>query len=260
MRKQILILAFFVTSIGFSQVGERISIDGRISVPSGDDPEGIIVTNLTSNSISVSDGNGHFGVAVALGDRINFSALQFEDFSIVVDQKVLNAKKLNVFINAQTTELPEVVVRPFDLSGNVEVDVNRIPVEGVDLPEISSREVYDPSLNFRPDSLDSPENAAMRNSLMKNGLNFANIFRAIYTSEEFVERDYDSLTEEIRQLYDDDFFLSHLQIERDQIHNFILYAEDNGLTKEMLEKGNEFELIEFLIEQGREYNVTQVSD
>lgn len=253
MKNLLLILFLSVSILGYSQTGERIMVNGKINVPIGDEPEGITIINTTTNRGAVSDAEGDFQIAVAIGDVIRFSALQFQEFSIIVDRNVIESRQLNVFVSESATELPEVVISSVDLSGNVRVDVNRIPDSAANIPELTPEAVYKASLELKPGELSTPENAAMPDRFMEYGLNFANIFRAIISSRESGDVDFEPLPAQIRELYDDEFFREHLNIERARINDFILYAEDNGLTKNMLKEGNELELIEFLILQSKEF-------
>mgnify|MGYP005838176503 CR=1 FL=1 len=59
--------------------------------------------------------------------------------------------------------------------------------------------------------------------------------------------------EQIQQLYRDEFFIDQLNIAEENIQEFISFAEDNGLTSQMLQPENEMLLIEFLISQSEAY-------
>ncbi|HET8753285.1 MAG TPA: hypothetical protein VFM59_02910, partial [Salinimicrobium sp.] len=223
-----------------------------------DDAEGITVYNKTTNRGTISTEEGDFMLAVALGDTIAFSAVQFQDFSVVIDQGVIDSGQLNVVINEAVNQLAEVVVRPYDLSGNVAVDVNRIAVAPTNLPAMSAAEINEAERQFLPDRLTVPENSVMGNRFMEHGLNFANIFRAIFASRDQSEFDTIAVEEQILLLYDDEFFRENLDVEKENINDFISFAEENGLSEEMLKEGNQLDLIEFLIAQSKSYNL-QVS-
>lgn len=254
MKTLALLTLLLFTGICSAQITERTMIDGKITVPVGDDPEGITIFNISSNQGTISMDDGTFRIPVAVGDELTFSALQFQEFKVVIDQRVMEAEELNVFISEAVTELPEVSVGEPDLSGNIEVDVNRIPVEEANLPDVTAAEINDHEWNFRPDEQTTPENAAMQASLMEDGMNFANIFRGIYSRRlAAINSSSEPVEEDMRRLYDDDFFQEHLDIKQENIHDFILYAEENGLTTEMVEEGNELDLIEFLVDQSRQY-------
>ena len=250
--KTLFYLTIFLFSVGVV-AQERVSIAGKITPPLGEDPQGISIINRTARSATISNEVGNFNIRVATGDTLDFTALQYQDFSVIIDKGVVENRQLNVFISESVTELPEVVVFPYDLSGNVEVDVKRIPDPGASLPYISLEEIYNASLTMPPGPLTTPENAAMRDSFIENGLNFANIFREIFSAREIGGEEFEPLDEELRQLYDDEFFREYLDIEKAEITNFIYYAEDHGLTEEMLREGRELELVEFLVNISRQF-------
>ena len=130
-----------------------------------------------------------------------------------------------------------------------------------DLPTESAAEINVYEYTFRPDALNSPENAAMREAMIHSGANFANIFREIFRSRKIVTRDAQNneVTNEVKQLYNDEFFKDYLNIEPENINEFIFFAEDAGLTPRMLEEENELELIDFLVEQSRRYRERKVN-
>lgn len=254
MKKLVLVVLFLSSFFCIAQVGDRVIIEGKIKVPAGDDPVGISVYNTTSNKATVTSEDGSFNIAVALEDELVFLALQFQEFTVIIDQNTLETKTLNIQIKESVTELPEVIINQTDLTGYVEVDVQRIPVEETKFPTENAAQINDADWEFRPDEQTSPENAAMRSSMMEEGMNFANIFRSIYSSRESGARDFEPLEEDVRLLYDDEFFREKLNVKQENIYEFILFAEDNGLTKEMLEEGNQLDLVQFLMEQSKRYN------
>lgn len=259
--KRLLVLSFLLFScLGFSQ---RVMINGTIKVPVGEDPQGISVVNATAMRATISNETGLFQIPVTEGDTLTFSSLQFQDFSVIIDEGVVKSRKLNVFVSEAITELPEVVVTPYDLSGNVNVDVKIIPTEDLDLPTKSAAELNPYDYEFPPDSLVSPPNATMRTSFMENGLNIANIFRNIFITHDVHAnvKESQEIEKQILLLYDDEFYQEYLNIQKENIHEFIYFAEDNGLTKAMLKPKNEMQLLEFLIAQSHRYKkIKQESD
>lgn len=257
MKSFIITVLLLVSGLGFAQ--ERAIIQGNITVPPGDDPEGITIYNKTTNRGTVSQDDGTFLIAVALNDTLSFSAVQFQEFSVIIDQGVIDSGKLNIVINESINQLAEVVVKPYDLSGNVAVDVKRIPIASTALPDITASEINEMERQFKPDQLSVPENAAMPDRFMKNGLNIANIFRLIFSkeNEELQSKDID---DQILLLYDDEFFKEYLNIKKENIHEFIDFAEDNGLSKAMLKEGNELDLVEFLIAESKVYKSRKLSE
>ncbi|WP_189605493.1 hypothetical protein [Salinimicrobium marinum] len=264
MKRLLLFIFLMIFGLVSAQEKDRIPVNGTISVPMGDDPEGVAIVNITTGQGTFSREGGDFRLEVAVEDTVRFTALQYQEFSVIIDQGVIDTGQLIVTISESITELPEVVVSPLDLSGNVEVDVMRIPTETTNLPDSSAAEIEDTDWDFRPDDQTSPQNAAMRNTMIFSGnaRNFGNIFRHIFTSRSrsavsntgsAPERRLSNIDDEIQNLYNDGFFIKNLDIKKENIHEFIFFAEDNGLTSEMLKEENEIELIRFLLEQSERY-------
>lgn len=252
MKSLITCLIILMSTVCLAQ--DRVLITGNITAPVGESAEGISVVNRTAKSATIANETGDFSIRVAVSDTLHFSAIQFQNFSVIIDDGVVENRQLNVFISEAVTELPEVVVSPYDLSGNVQVDVKIIPVVEADLPTKSAAEINPYEYTFRPDSLVSPPNAAMRSGMIYSGMNFANIFRNIFTPRDVItnvgEEDID---EKVLQLHEDEFFREQLNIRKENIKEFIFFAEDNGLTSEMLKPENELVLIEFLVAQSQKY-------
>ena len=252
MKACLSLLLFFICSVGIAQ---RVPIEGKINVPLGEEPEGIAVINSSATRATVADSEGEFSILAQVGDTLNFQSLQFQDFSVIIDQGVINERKLTVFISEAITPLAEVIVSPYDLSGNVRVDVQKVELVPVDLPTKTATEINPYEWEFRPDAQTSPENAAMRTAMIYSGANFANIFRSIFKESDILTNvgKKEELEEKVLLLYDDDFFEEHLNIKEENIYDFLHFAQNNGLTSEMLEEENELELLEFLIAQGQRF-------
>lgn len=254
--KNLLIILFFLSSglTILAQTQERVMISGTIKMPPGDDFDGISIFNVNTNRGTVTNNDGEFEIAVAIGDRLRVSSVQFQEFTVIIDQGIIDAGQMNITINEVVNLLPEVVVNPYDLTGNVNVDVVRLQV--VELPDtLTAADVADPYNGV----VTSPRNEAMAESdnipRLVNGLNFVNLFKEllIQTREEQVQQTEANIDEEVRLLISDEFFKEYVDIEAEKIPEFIFYADDMGLDEEMLKEGNELDLIDFLIQQGKNF-------
>ena len=252
---------FFLATVLHAQMSSRMLIKGKINVPIDDEASSIDVYNLSTTKGTITDNYGEFLIAVAEGDKLYFSGIQYQDFTVEITEDIMKSKKLNITINEAVTELEEVTVRPYGLSGNIEVDLQKIQTQDINTPNGGSLalvETYDYEL--RPDDKTKVHNDAIDKSYLKNGLNFANIFREIFSSrdkdasKDMIKEDIDV---KIRKVYDDDFFNQYLNIKRENINEFIFYAQEHGLHKEMLKRGNDLALIQFLIEKSKAYKMQQ---
>lgn len=258
--KKIVTLFLFLFSVAgvFAQERDRVSISGSVIMPEAEDPQGVTVFNINSKKGTVTNETGTFKIAVALNDSLSVSSLQFQAFIIVIDEGIINTRQINIRINEVVNLLPEVVVRPYDLTGNISVDINRLPVANLpdSLDAVNTQGMYFKS-DAAPDLASPPENVAMAASQNRliNGLNFVNLFKEflITSKTQQIERPQSQIYAEVRELYDDEFFRANFDIKLEDIPEFIDFADRNGLKEEMLQEGNELDLIEFLLDQSKRF-------
>jgi len=257
-----LLVAFFFVQFAFAQSNDRILISGSIEVPAGDDPQGISVFNINSQEGTISNSEGKFNIRVAENDSIKVFAVQFQEFLVVIDKRVLESKTLNIYVTELVNRLPEVIVSPYDLTGELNVDMEKLEV--IQLPvniDIGIPQGEFANVENIADFGKAPKNQALAFSQTRlvNGINFVNLFKLLLISNKKndISNPYSDSFEEIdvelRQLYDDQFFQDNFKIDLESIPDFILYADRNGLDEEMLRKGNELDLIDFLMDQSKKY-------
>ncbi|HET8810200.1 MAG TPA: carboxypeptidase-like regulatory domain-containing protein [Flavobacteriaceae bacterium] len=252
--KQLLLLFLLFTPI-FSFAQNRVEIEGKINVPLNAEASGIAVYNLNSRQGTVTDDYGAFSIAAKLNDSLSISSVQYEPFVVIIDQGVIDTKTLTIAVREAVTQLDEVIVRPYDLSGNVSVDIEKVATSSNPL-KMGSRQIVttDPSYGYDEAT---PLERTMDDPFLRNGIQFVNIFKAIFKNDDRnkknVSRQHVDMDVQIRKMYNDDFFQEYIDIEKEEINEFIFYAERNGLSNELLQKGNELDLIEFLIAQGKAF-------
>lgn len=258
----LLFLIILLSQLGFSQTKERIIINGTIGVPAGDDVQGISIFNLNTKEGTISNFEGKFAIPVAENDTLKVFAVQFQEFMVVIDDRVIESEILNIYVSELVNRLPEVIVSPYDLSGNLNVDAKGLKVINmpVDMSVAVPSGTYDNVENIA-DFGKAPKNQALAFSQTRlvNGINFVNLFKLLLISNKKndISNPYSNSYEvkdiELRELYNDQFFKDNFNINFENIPEFIAYADGNGLDEEMLRKGNELDLIDFLMEQSKKY-------
>ncbi|TVZ27368.1 hypothetical protein JM83_2405 [Gillisia sp. Hel_I_86] len=257
-----LLVVFFTVQFTYAQSNDRIRISGSIEVPVGEDPQGISIFNINSQEGTISNAEGKFAISVTQSDTIKVFAVQFQEFTVVIDKRVLETKKMNIYVSELVNRLPEVLVSPYDLSGQLNADVENLEV--IQMPvnmEVGIPEGEFANVENVVDFGKAPKNQALAFSQTRlvNGLNFVNLFKSLLISNKKNDisnpytKSYESIDNELRDLYNDEFFKEYFKIELENIPDFILYADRNGLDEEMLRKGNELDLIDFLMEQSKKY-------
>ncbi len=259
--KTLFIFTAFLFSVTFTMFAqERVEIQGQITVTENANAEGITVFNESTNKGEVTDAYGKFNISVALNERLAFSSIQFREFIVIIDEGVIKNKKLNVYLQEGINQLGEVVIRPYDLSGNVAVAVSYIETDaGAVFNANSLNLVQGYDYTFTDTNQSRVQNASQKSLYLENQLNIKNIIKLFFKKDKDDQEPETAIFEadvNVRKSYNDTFFTEQLGIAPKDINSFIFYAQDIGLTKDMLNKGQELELIEFLIDASKTFKTT----
>ena len=120
------------------------TIEGRV-LNVEEDVANVHLLNLTTNKVTITSADGYFTISAKLNDTIRFSAVQFTRKELVVNQAMLDGF-IVVKLSTSLTELEEVVVWPYMLSGDLLKDMDAIEIEAIitastlDLPNANVKE------------------------------------------------------------------------------------------------------------------------
>jgi hypothetical protein len=273
MTKQLLLILFFTFSITvFSQEVERIKISGKISASKGEDVEGINIYNNSSKIGTITSVSGEFEISVAENDRLFFSAMQFQNFTVIIDQGILESKSMHIMLNPVINQLDEVLIRPYDLSGNIVADVKRINVTSVSNEFDLSYKTMEFEYEFAPDNQTSIKGNkaedAYFNGQFREGANFIGLAGLLVSAfvpinkskskskpsnKREVISEVDMVTNAVQHRFGVAYLTENFNIPEDKVNEFIYFVEDNGIDKDLLRPENELLLIEFLGEQSEDF-------
>ncbi|MGO3182307.1 MAG: carboxypeptidase-like regulatory domain-containing protein [Aequorivita sp.] len=267
MTKKLLLLLFLAVSpILLAQDIERTKVLGKIHVPQGEDAEGISVYNISAQKGTITDVNGSFEIDVTENDRLQVTALQYQSFTVQVDRGIIERKIMNIFLNPSVNQLEEVVVRPYDLSGNINVDVKKIPTYDVGNDWDLSYGAMEYDYDFKPDDKTAISGNAAEEALhdhtLKNGADvlaiLGGVANLLYPRGKTIsiaerERNQALVSNNIQQRFSKDFIEANFDIPEDKAVDFLFYAQENGLDEKLLKPENEMELMEFLFKKSEEY-------
>jgi hypothetical protein len=92
---------------------------------------------------------------------------------------------------------------------------------------------------------------------MRDGINFVNIFKALMKSVKGstneASREPLKISEVLRQVYDDEFFVVDLKLPQEKINDYLLYCDTQMPERSLLQKDNEFQLIDFLVTHSKTF-------
>lgn len=265
MQKLLLVLIFIVPFVGLSQQIERVMVEGVITAPPGEDLEAISIYNVSSQKGTITNENGEFSLEVGVNDRVLFSALQFQKFTVIVDEGIVANKVMKIYVNPAILQLDEIIVRPHDLTGNIIVDASRIktsdPLAAMNL----SWEDLNYGFEFSDDKSSGVENSGMR-EVPSAGLNilypFVLLADLIFKKSDSKPKKLNPLDEmklddasfvALNQRFQKSYFTDVLLLPEERIENFIYFIIENGFTADLLKENNELKLMDFLEKQSKIY-------
>ena len=244
------------TALTYAQDVVRVEVKGNIVVDRNE-IEGVTVFNSSSNKGTVTDKDGGFIIEVALNDRLEFAALQFKDFNVVITQDIIDAKAMTVLLVEQVNKLPEVLILPHNLTGNLVTDVNSIALVNPDLDALYFGLGNLDKIDFTEDHLSAVTNLAMRQQNLLYGVNMVDVLgillNQIFPSKNRVEFVPEYKRQRILEIYDKDYLIAALNILEKDLVEFVYYIEEDNFNFALLEPHREFEFLEFLKSQEQKF-------
>lgn len=235
--KALFLSLFLFSSILFAQEVDRKPIMGQVLYRSSNVVDEQVI-NTTTEDYTITDENGRFRIDVAVGDELVFMAVNYELKHLVITQEIIDNNRIVVEVNEKVNVLDEVVISPENRAKFLELK-----------NEEFKQFVYEIDRGTEVENIAQP----MYLRGMKNGINFVNIFKAIFKENADKNRPNFKLSEVLRAVYDDQFFVDNLYLSVDMIDDFLSFCDAQTPEKSLMLKKNEFELLQFLVEQSQAY-------
>lgn len=144
-------LFFLIFLFGVTVFSQQKILKGHVLADSLDVYK-INIVNITQENGTTTTQNGQFSLAVHLRDSIVFSSLVYEFYSLIVNSSHFE-KPVKISLERQINTLPEVVLTPYDLSGEL----------GKDVMQVSTYHLDQERLGFKiPRRLNYPESELKR--------------------------------------------------------------------------------------------------
>ena len=257
--KKLYILFFsllFTITISKAQEVDRIKIEGQIIVDYPD-LEGVTVFNHSSNKGTITNKDGKFSISVALNDKIEISALQFKKFLVIISKEIIEAKSMTVFLVENINKLDEVLILPYGLTGDLNTDVANAKSINPNLDAIYFGLENMNAFEFSDDYKSQVVNSTMTPQHFEYGMDFVKIIggllKPIFKKNKENKEVKLASTQTFKTKYSAEYLLKRLDIPKEDISFFIDYIENKGIDPELLESGNEFMFIDFLITESKAF-------
>ncbi|TDD75594.1 carboxypeptidase-like regulatory domain-containing protein [Flavobacterium caseinilyticum] len=120
-----------VSAYTFAQVKEPSQkVDGIIISNTNRLPlSGVNIININKVRGATTDSRGYFEIDVQLNDTLHFTSLGFQSLRVRVTNDWIKNKSTKIQLTEKAIALEEVVIRPFNLTGYLEVDTKIIPTK-----------------------------------------------------------------------------------------------------------------------------------
>jgi len=242
MKKYLYLTLLCVCQIAFSQSIMRKSLKGQV-INDSIKVDNVVVFNINAQKGTSVYGDGSFEIEVRENDTLFFSSLSFLPEKIVVTNREIEKGLLTVPLEAFINKLQEVVIK------------NKVK------PELdSNRNIID--TQYAKDSKSSVKNPYVYTGEIENGVDFMRIFKDI--GRMFKKKKKDKIAQEIvftdlvMKKIDYDFYKNTLKLKDEEIRLFLFFCEKGEHDFEQFNTKTNFEIMNFLIDKNKEYQVFKV--
>lgn len=268
------VMVFFGLLAGpylFSQGIERKILRGIVVVDSFD-VEDVTVRNISSNVNAKTDADGKFSIRARATDTLFFESPSFASQKYILSHKDFWKEELEIRLHIKITELDELIITPYTLSGNLTEDTKRIQVYGDGFAVIDAKKIMYYEDDIR---MGAPVNSAMPNVLAPSGSNFnflaigAGLVQLLvkpslsknYSKKVYEERRLNaiatkSFSDHMYERFSYNFFVETLKIKKEDLPLFMSFAELSIYDlAPLLNPEKELKLIAYLIDKAKAYNL-----
>ncbi|NAS14121.1 carboxypeptidase-like regulatory domain-containing protein [Poritiphilus flavus] len=258
-KNRLFLLLFLLTSIpALAQNEFRRSLEGSVR-HQGKIIQDVHVMNITSNKATITDANGNFSISVRLNDTIRFSAVQYKKKQLVITASILESKGMVVSLEQFVNELDEVVVRPYDLSGDIARDMQNLKTD----PVVTASTLGLPNAYAR----DWTQSERMLNEATTGGgiVPLNPILNAITGRTKMLKKrlardEIYARTGRVRNFYVDSLFVQELLIPKEKIEDFMYYCEVDSSFSGVVDTHDRLKIWEFLKKKSTAYRKNNALD
>lgn len=218
-------------------------LEGRVLNESGD-VAATHVMNISTNRATITSVEGFFQIAVSLNDTLVFSAVQFKKKELVVTSSILESKSIFITMEDALTELDEVVVRPYNLSGDITKDMESLEIETV----VTASTLGLPNAYVKP----MTQTQRILNEATTGGgilplnpiLNGISGRTKMLKKRLEIEEKY-ARTERVRAFYSDSLYVKDLKIPLLKINDFMYFCEADDAFSSLVDTHDKLKIWSF---------------
>ncbi|MCB0371841.1 MAG: hypothetical protein KDD31_02395 [Muricauda sp.] len=222
------------------------------------DVVGVVVQNISSEQAVITDLDGNFAIQVQENDTLVFSAVHFLRKTLIVSESLYGSSFVEVPMQEFVNELKEVVVRPFNLSGDLNQDLDQLVLE----KDVSAEALGLPNAHQKVPT----QSERMLQSATYGKFNLGMILSPpldpiinaitgrtkMLKNRVKVDKTY-LQTQQVQNYYADSLFVSTLKIPMEKIDDFMYFCEVDENFQTVLDSEDKLKLWDFMLEKSRAY-------
>lgn len=243
-----LLIGFILLSTPFAVCSQVL--EGRITHDL-EGEAGVHIINRSSKRATITNEQGRFRIPVQVGDTLFISSLNLEQKTLKVDSVLYQKGWLLLDLEEQVVALDEVVVRPFNLSGDLQTDM-----EDYFKGEVATAASLGlPNAYARPYS---QSERLLHEATSGGGIPLNPILNGISGRTRMlksrVKRDRTYLkTQEVRKRIGDTLIAKDLKIPLSRIADFMYYCEVDEKFQQHVARGDLIKLLDVMKEKSETY-------
>lgn len=235
-------------------------IEGRVFSKDGD-VAAVHVSNISTQRGTITDVSGYFEIIARLNDTLVFSAVQYKRVEIIVTWEILEQHFLQVPLKESLTVLEEVIVMPYNLTGDLKRDMGNMKVEPVvtastlGLPNAyvkvktqNERKLFEADAgpwiylgNYKMDTTFNPMIMVNFNKILNR------ITGRTKELKKYISLDKEiALLHQVKRSFPDSVYVQEFDIPEDNLDAFFYFCEVDSTFTIIAETGNQLEVWEFL--------------
>jgi hypothetical protein len=257
-------LLFLLATVLSTAQRDRSQIMGTIVSSNNEILGGITVFNNASLEGTITNDKGVFLIDVKKGDRLDFRAVQFSNFNLVIGEETIGSKTLRISLREGVNELDEIRLT----NGSFMIPVKRLVEIDTGIEKVSERNLRlaanDRMENTFSERIRQPEEYAIRNEAFMqsqprfNMINLVGILAALVigTTLDNVNLEGNGASQSssefdvvmLKNKFSAQYLTEFLAIEENDLYDFMYFAKDRGLDNSYFTPEKELELLQFLSE------------
>lgn len=243
MRSKLILCLLFSVVSAVAQTEVSKKLEGRVNSTDGD-VAATHVLNLTTQRATITDVNGFFTIDVHLRDTLEFSAVQYRKKIIIVSKPIMESKFISIELDESLTQLDEVTVTPYNLSGDLMKDLATLELE----PVVTASTLGLPNAYVIPLTKAERElSAATSNPFMSfDPLINAITGRTKMLKKRVVRNKLYQRSLRVKAIFTDSIYQEQFHIPNEKIDDFLYFCEVDPVFQNVVDTHDHIQLLEYM--------------